>query len=1745
MSNPRPKSSVSRPGNPVSGVSPTETASSLNAPGNKSKMERNAHESEFRMLARIRVIGSVEKVRPTYKSYVRGRIGDLEVPLFVDSGNTFRSCINQQMFNSLGLTEGDLQPLPERATIGTAKRDSKLTVKGETKEEIPIYISPSAPPLMIRLVVLPELEMCVNLSGPDLAAAGIEIKLSEYLTYRNIRVPFFKRIDFAEGLKRHGAKLYTAAAVTIGPLERVHVNAVTADTFVVGKDVYLSSVSDFSDRYDLHPWHNVVTTVRAAENGNGYTKVGMMNTTGIPIKVPKGTYYGTVDVLTSPDKFDQDPFHLCLLEKEKFDDSRVRTETDPEYRIPPPPSKQNDPMLGDDFYVPPWMEGPTSLKNWKKRADYLRQLYGVDKNKNLKSDTERVKFLMLLLRNWQTFAWDGRYGNTDLVQHYIKTPPGGRPVHIRAKYQNEFLEQSLKEQLKKWLKHGVIQPSDSCWNSNLLAVAKKDNASAVRWCVDYRALNAETEIDRFLIGDISDNLSRLGGSRLFSALDNSGAFHIIKIAPEDRHKTSFATKWNSFHFTRLPFGLAGGPSSYSRLVSQVLRGIPPEVAVAYVDDVLVHSPTLDEHISGLSRVLNAYRRAGMKLNPSKCIFLSSKIDYLGHTVSEKGIEPQEAYVKIVENWPPPKTRQDILIAIGKFGYYRKFIANFAKIAKPLTDRLQIVNKEEKKNKEDSVASGQSPREAIQLSKQARKKEFEKPITLTPAELKSFNDLKARLVKYPILGHPRFNINEEEPFILDTDWCQETGTIAGCLSQKQRQKNGSFREVALGYAAKKLGKSQLHYSSTKGEICAILYFMRYFSYFLTHKKFLIRTDNMAARAIKHADDPPGMIQRWRQRLEAFNFDIVHRAGSRHGNADALSRCSHVKDNEPAEDVDVFDEETDRQHLHAIGGPDKTDLPRQMWTSEYIKALQEEDEEIEQVRTWVLTKTTPATVERAQGSATLKAYINLLKSMSIGKDGVLRYHYVRQAYGDQDEIARWIIVLPDHATEQAVTAIHKSIAHLRVENTMIAALHYVYNPNLRRIAEYVCRTCLTCQAKGGKVKPQSHTLEPPRQGYPFFQCNADIVGPLVPSSNNNVYILTVECMFTRWLEAYPLRVATGQSIVNKLTKEFFPRFGFPSLLKFDRGTHFKNKLIEELTEMLGIRIIWSPAYHPSGNPVERQHRTLKDMLKALIWENTNEQPSKWEDFLPAALFALRTMRNAATGYSPYELTFGRSANTELDLIFGTVPERHEYPTYVSYHRAYMNRMNIAYQWANKNISGAIQRCRKYHYNQPKNTFDIGSKVWLLTPVTRPGQRKSFLSPWSGPWTVSAKINEVVYKILPHPSWSRTRSSETVTVDRIKRYVAPAGEGDDEDDIDNTHPPGMNEDLTFPTDEYLENIPTKASYDSDDDEDPLPPLQVAPQVQPPIHAPQIPHHQEPPRPPQAALPQAAAAAPQRQQPQQLPPEHPVQLETQPPVPEPIVPEPPQHESTPQPRRRRRRKTPPPPRELPTRRAVEKSQYGRPDTRKKPQSDDDDDQMAMAIDDDLDKTVTAKQHDPLEEIITADPSVLLNPDTTVEDEFPDVDLSDQTKVLQNRRRFAEQHAEARGRAEALDDRVDSHRRRLTHARQLSDSNLQKLLQSPPAHVPSVGQLRTLGASAADAPLHNRVQVLRDEAGGQQAAALSRIQLRCDEIQLRTDTIDETVSTDRDSFHSAHDSLTTDSFTTPPKSPKKTRSRSLSQSRP
>ena len=1430
------------------------------------KMRYSFDRNRFNDLDRLSIIAELSSYMSDYKTFVPTRIGHVDTVSMIDTGNSFATVINGKMQKALNIKKSDLRPYKGRTSIGTAKVAARMEIAGETKKEHKIYLSSSLPPIKTRLVILPQLGMPINISGRTLEECNMSVLAGKHVIYKGTRIPLVERKNAGPELHRHSAAhmlpIYTACDVTLEPFEEVHISAVAIDDWE-NREVSCAIISPsphFEEQFNVSPWRSAAISLRRGEgeeDGKYQTKIGMLNPTSRPVRIPKGTRYGIAELITSINDPRRDDYRVCYMSsntgrrqgrvatdksrsgtgsppghsdvrivgtvtadgngrKPKTDSKsgsngngrQAETDSGDTYVIPPSPDKQDDPLSGDPVNLPAWMKGAVTVSTWQKRYSYLEKLYDVKGNKNFDTADKRKLFIKLLLLHWELFAWDGSYGKTNLIQHYIKTSPDCKPVNERYRPPNPALRPALRKQIETWLKTTVIEGSDSEWNSNLLACVKSSNINAIRWCVDYRKLNKATTIDRFPIGDINDNLSRLGKSQYFSCLDNSGAFHCIEIAPEDRHKTSFATPFNTYQFCRLPFGLSGGPSSYARLVVEVLKHIPPEQAVAYVDDVLVHSADFEQHLVNLHKVFTAYTKAGLKLNPKKCKFMASKIDYLGHSVSKAGIEPQEAYVKVVKDWPLPQTRQDILVFLGKVGYYRKFIENFAKIAQPLTDLLRIAGK-----KPSSKDIPVTP-----LSKSQRRKIMDEPIELSAKAVESFETLKQSLLSEPIHGHPRFDNLKEESYILDTDWCQETNTCSGCLSQYQKDDQGNLQEKSIGYASKKLNKSQANYSSPKGEICAILLMMDHFKYHLMIGHFLLRTDSIAARALKeNTTDPQGYLSRWKGRLANYDFTVIHRAGTKHGNADALSRINHTS-NRPEDNEDVFDEKTDRQYLFAIDeDQSKSSTRDEIWTPLYIKELQEEDPEFLLLKKWVKLGTKPDTQSRAEASSNLKSYINLFESLYIDSEDLLRYKY---SYSPPDGLGtreRDLIVLPEQSLRDAVRIIHEKQAHVGVKNTIDVSMRHVFGVGLRDVAEYVCQTCLVCQAKGRKPKPQDYSLVCPRQGMPFQTINLDFVGPLTPSKQRgNIFLLTVEDMLSRWVEAFPLKRATANEVANKLTTEIFPRHGYPEFIKSDRGSHFKNHTLQELADITGIKLVFSPSYRPQSNPVERAHGSIKNMLRALILDLSEGNPSEWENHLPAALFCYRTTRHSATGFSPFEMLFGHSPSTEASLIFGPPPERSDYQDQRSHAIAHRDRMNQAFQWANRNITATIARRRRYYYSNPKRLFEVGDLVWLLTPIVRPGQRKSFISPYSGPWTVSKRVNEVVYEILPHPEWSR-KGSEVVTVDRIKKYRAPDDEGEV---IDETHPPGISQDLSLPGNEFLETFRTmgkpETTANESDDED-----------------------------------------------------------------------------------------------------------------------------------------------------------------------------------------------------------------------------------------------------------------------------------------------------------------------------------------
>ena len=238
---------------------------------------------------------------------------------------------------------------------------------------------------------------------------------------------------------------------------------------------------------------------------------------------------------------------------------------------------------------------------------------------------------------------------------------------------NPVMEESLKQQIDRWLAQKVVEEADSPWSFHLVPVPKK-NGKEIRWAVDYRKLNAVTKKDAFPLPNIADNLSRLSVRQVFSALDRTGAFHAVPVRRADREKTAFSSPFGQYQFVKMPFGLANAPATYSRLVAKALRHLPSSEVLCYLDDTAVHSADAWSHLRILRKVLAAFRAAGLQISPEKAQLFQDHIKYLGHEVSAQGISIPPEYTSVIQEWPIPHNIKTLRAFLGKCGYYRRFIA---------------------------------------------------------------------------------------------------------------------------------------------------------------------------------------------------------------------------------------------------------------------------------------------------------------------------------------------------------------------------------------------------------------------------------------------------------------------------------------------------------------------------------------------------------------------------------------------------------------------------------------------------------------------------------------------------------------------------------------------------------------------------------------------------------------------------------------------------------------------------------------------------------------------------------------------------------------------------------------------------------------------------------------------------------------------------------------------------------------
>ncbi|GKA97986.1 putative reverse transcriptase domain-containing protein [Tanacetum coccineum] len=268
------------------------------------------------------------------------------------------------------------------------------------------------------------------------------------------------------------------------------------------------------------------------------------------------------------------------------------------------------------------------------------------------------------------------------MEFRIDLIPDASPV-VKSPYRlapSEMLE--LSNQLKELQEKGFIRPSHSPWGAPVLFVKKKDGA--MRMCIDYRELNKLTIKNRYPLPYIDDLFDQLQGVCCFSKIDLRLGYHQLRVREEDIPKTAFRTRYGHFEFTVMPFGLTNAPAIFMDLMNRVCKPYLDKFVIVFIDDILIYSKSEEEHEVHLKTILDLLKKEKLYAKFSKCEFWLKEVQFLGHVVNRDGIHVDPSKVESVKNWKTPESSTKIRSFLGLAGYYRRFIENFSKIAKPLT-----------------------------------------------------------------------------------------------------------------------------------------------------------------------------------------------------------------------------------------------------------------------------------------------------------------------------------------------------------------------------------------------------------------------------------------------------------------------------------------------------------------------------------------------------------------------------------------------------------------------------------------------------------------------------------------------------------------------------------------------------------------------------------------------------------------------------------------------------------------------------------------------------------------------------------------------------------------------------------------------------------------------------------------------------------------------------------------------------
>lgn len=781
----------------------------------------------------------------------------------------------------------------------------------------------------------------------------------------------------------------------------------------------------------------------------------------------------------------------------------------------------------------------------------------VSSNEKHWSISEKECIVPILKRHIETFSCSSSdVGFIQGAKHKIHTKtnhpiaclPRRIPLHFQGNV--EKLVTDLQEK-------DIIEVANSAWNSPIVIVPKKDGS--LRLCIDYRKLNSVCERPIYPIPDSRQLFDSLCGAKYFSALDLSMGYYQIEVDESDREKTAFTTRSGQYQFKRMPFGLSGAPATFQRALSGILREQNWVSCILYLDDILIFGDTLETHNKRLNEILQILTKAGVKLNPKKCQFLQKSVAYLGHIIDKDGIHTDPKKTEAIEKYPSPSSYKELHTFLGLCGYYRQFIKNYSQKTKYLYAHL---------NKGNNKSTGWHWNEHLN---------------------DEFNLLKQNMSSASFLIFPDPN----GQFILDTDASHEA--IGAVLSQQT-----SEGERVVAYASNILTKQETQYCTTRKELLAVHKYILKFKHYLAGKKFRVRTDHKALTWMLNWKKPnTTQYCSWIADLQNYEFDIEHRKGTNHVNADVLSRipsCQQCniphKDPQRKRNVKCF---TIDDHI-----TEETEILKHLLKE---KTKQKKDYKI------------PDDIFYSS------AFQNLFqerKNMRIDSERLC----IKKS-------GKWKIIPPTQDREKIVKNCHIEFCHLGTQKCTDKLKETYFWPGLEKDVTKSINSCTFCQERKPDHTKKASFLKL-NSIAPFDVVSLDVTGPFRMTNQGFRYILGIIDNFSGFPALVPLKSIDANSVLNALVNSWTTLFGFPRTIHSDNAAIFHSQQFENFCSKFNIKQTFSAPYHPQSNgKIERLFKTIKPLLML-------EQPD-WSDRLQHVAMAIRFSKSASLGRSPNDFIF----------------------------------------------------------------------------------------------------------------------------------------------------------------------------------------------------------------------------------------------------------------------------------------------------------------------------------------------------------------------------------------------------------------------------------------------------------------------------------------------------------------------------